>query len=445
MDTPVVDFIMKYADSNTARFHVPGHKGNDGFPGAKYDLTEIDGADVLYQDEGILQLSQQNAAEVFGTEKTLFSTEGSSLCIRAMLSLVRMYALQNGRKPVIAAARNAHKVFMTAAALLDIDVCWIYPENSISPVCADISADYLDRFLDNLDELPVAVYITSPDYLGNISDVKGLSEVCKRRNILLVCDNAHGAYLRFLCEDIHPITLGADMCCDSAHKTLPVLTGGAYLQISGGAPEIIRNSAAKAISLFASTSPSYLTMMSLDRFNSISDTFRNDVRRISDIMKLIKSELSDHGYICLGDEPLKLTLNTSEYGYSGTEFACLLRQNGFECEFADPDFVVFMINPYNSDEDIISLKKFLLSVPCRQGLSNIIPSVCPLKKVYSVKETLFLASEEVSVYEASGRVLASPCVSCPPAIPIAVCGERLNDEAVKCFAYYGIEKIDVVK
>jgi arginine/lysine/ornithine decarboxylase len=67
-------------------------------------------------------------------------------------------------------------------------------------------------------------------------------------------------------EDIHPITLGAAMCSDSAHKTLPVLTGGAYLHISPDYPEYAER-ARDALSLFASTSPSYLTLASLDICN----------------------------------------------------------------------------------------------------------------------------------------------------------------------------------
>ena len=445
MDTPVVDFIRKYAESNVVRFHVPGHKGNDGFFSSEYDLTEIDGADVLYHDEGILKHSQSNSSEIFGTAKTLFSTEGSSLCIRAMLALVKMYAVQQKKKPVISAGRNAHKVFMTASAFLDIDVRWIYPEDNSSPVSADISADYLEKYLDKLDELPVAVYITSPDYLGNIADIKGLSEVCRNKGVLFICDNAHGAYLKFLENDLHPINLGVDMCCDSAHKTLPVLTGGAYLQISKNAPDILKNNATKAIELFASTSPSYLTLMSLDRFNGIADEYKAGVLKTAGLLLDIKRHLIQNGYVCVGNEPLKLTLYTSQYGYSGTGFSQLLRENGFECEFADPDFVVLMITPLNSEKEIFRLEKFLLSVPARWCLDNKIPTVCSLKKACSVKEALFSDSERISVNDAVGRILASPCVSCPPAVPVAVCGEILNDEAVKCFSYYNIKEIDVVK
>jgi arginine/lysine/ornithine decarboxylase len=115
---------------------------------------------------------------------------------------------------------------------------------------------------------PCAVYVTSPDYLGNQQDLAGLSAVCAARGIPLLVDNAHGAYLHFLPQPAHPLDLGATACCDSAHKTLPVLTGGAYLHIAKNAPERYARDAKRAMALFGSTSPSYLILQSLDRANA---------------------------------------------------------------------------------------------------------------------------------------------------------------------------------
>ena len=83
------------------------------------------------------------------------------------------------------------------------------------------------------------MYLTCPDYLGELPDVAALAAVCRRAGVLLAVDNAHGAYLKFLSPSRHPMDLGADLCCDSAHKTLPVVTGGAYLHIARQAPELL--------------------------------------------------------------------------------------------------------------------------------------------------------------------------------------------------------------
>ena len=117
---------------------------------------------------------------------------------------------------------------------------------------------------------PFGVYITSPDYLGGVQDIAALAEVCKDFGVPLLVDNAHGAYLRFLPQGgQHPIALGAAMCCDSGHKTLPVVTGGAYLHLGKNAPIQDEAAVRNALALFGSTSPSYLILQSLDKCNQV--------------------------------------------------------------------------------------------------------------------------------------------------------------------------------
>ena len=172
----------------------------------------------------------------------------------------------NGSRTVVA-ARNVHRSFVYAAALLDFEIVWLWPECSTSLCGCPVSAETLERTLATLPAPPAAVYLTSPDYLGSVADISALAEVCRKHGTLLAVDNAHGAYLRFLEPSCHPLDLGADLCCDSAHKTLPVLTGGAYLHISRAAPVSLRENAKTAMAMFGSTSPSYLTLASLDLCN----------------------------------------------------------------------------------------------------------------------------------------------------------------------------------
>jgi len=215
MNTPICDFVKAYGEGNPLRLHMPGHKGVSRLGCEGMDITEIGGADVLYHSAGIIRESEENAAALFGTARTVYSTEGSSLCIRGMLYL----AMQcTGRRRFLA-GRNAHSTFVTAAALLDAEVDWLWGGDALT-ACA-VTADSVADALDGMEEPPAAVYITSPDYLGNILPVSAIADVCHARGVLLLVDNAHGAYLRFLPRSRHPITLGADLCCDSAHKTLP--------------------------------------------------------------------------------------------------------------------------------------------------------------------------------------------------------------------------------
>ena len=124
MNAPICDFVRAYAARQALRLHMPGHKGRGPLGVEALDITEIPGADSLYEASGVIRESEENASHLFGCP-TLYSTEGSSLCIRAMLYLTLLHAKAQGRKPRIVAGRNAHKTFLSAAALLDLDVVWL--------------------------------------------------------------------------------------------------------------------------------------------------------------------------------------------------------------------------------------------------------------------------------------------------------------------------------
>ena len=445
MKTPICDFVEKYAREANLRLHMPGHKGVPFLGIEDRDITEVDGADVLYSPDGIIAESEKYAAELFGSGKTVYSTEGSSLSIRAMVYLITLQAKKEGKKPLILAARNAHKTFLSAIALIGCAVEWIYPAADCNLISCRVSEKQLEKMLDEMSELPTAVYLTSPDYLGFVSDIGAIAEVCHKRGVLLAVDNAHGAYLRFLPESRHPLDLGADICCDSAHKTLPMLTGGAYLHISKNAPKLFFDMADQAMSLFASTSPSYLILQSLDRANSyLSGDYKCRLAEISAEVNDLKKSLTDNGYSLLGGEELKLCVEAKKYGYYGYEITEYLLKNGIVCEFYDRDFVVMMFTPQIGKDGLERLSSALLSLPKQDAIDEKAPSVGVPESVMRVRDATMSPSREIAVENAVGRVLAVAGVSCPPAIPIVVCGERIDENAVACFRYYGIEKCRVI-
>lgn len=440
MKTPIYDFARAYAESGAERMHMPGHKGKSLLGIESLDISEILGADDLYSADGIIAESEREAGDLFGAH-TFYSTEGSSLCIRAMISLVAKHAATKGEKPRILAGRNAHKVFLYAAAMLDVSVEWLFADGGSYLSCTP-SAESLEEHLTNLKRLPTAVYLTSPDYLGNVCDVRKISEVCHRHGVLLLVDNAHGAYTKFLRSPMHPIDLGADMCCDSAHKTLPALTGCAYLHVSHAAPSCFVESARQAMSLFGSTSPSYLLLASLDKVNEyIENGYREKLNVLSDQIDNIKKELIENGYTLVGDEPLKITVSAKHYGYTGVELANALRDRGIECEFSDNDFTVAMLTPESNAD---ALRQALLSISKKSALPALTPRFSAPTALLSIREAILAPSEKVLTENAVGRILATPCVSCPPAVPIVVSGELITEDAVSAMLYYGIKHCDVV-
>ena len=437
---PICDFVTAYADGNGVRLHMPGHKGRSFLGMERLDITEIAGADELYHARGIIRQSEDIAAGLFGAARTLYSAEGSSLCIRAMVYLALLRAREQGRPPVILAGRNAHRAFLSAAALLDADVRWLYPEEEAGLIACGLTASGLDRALSALPQPPAAVYVTSPDYLGNMLDIAALSRVCRQRGALLLTDNAHGAYLKFLPNDVHPITLGADLCCDSAHKTLPVLTGGACLHIGKNAPPELAGQAERALALFASSSPSYLILQSLDRCNAyLAGEYRESLAALAERAARMKSRLREHGYALTGDEPIKLTVAPKGYGYTGCQLHDELRKRNMECEFSDLDFLTAMLSPALTPEETDKLEEGLLAVPRREAIPDQPPRLPRPERVMTIRQALLSPSREMPVEEAVGRVLADAHVGCPPCIPILAAGERVDRAAAACFRYYGVE------
>jgi len=457
IESPVKDFIEDYTQSNKVRLHMPGHKGAFGYDG---DITEVTGADSLYEASGIIAESESRATKLFGAWRTFYGTEGSSQMIKAMCYLaVKNYYLKNSgekARPVILATRNAHKSFIYASMLLDFDIKWILPERKTYSLCrCDILPEELeDELKQESDSKVVAVYITSPDYLGNILDIKGLAEIAHKYDLPLLVDNAHGAYLKLMLDsegnDLHPITLGADLVSDSAHKTLPVLTGGAYLHLREElfSEETVR----KALLMFGSTSPSYKILESLDqaltRINR--EEYQETVKRVDSL----KKDISSMGYSLYGDEPLKLTIDFSESNAEGLSILSILSKEGIECEYADPEYLVTMWSPYNEypgDFDRFSeiMERLVTQVLPSQELrkkGHAFEISFGLPEVrYQPYEIMYLSHHTERVSDKLiGKVAADTMVGCPPAVAPVVAGEVIDENVLKVLKHYNIENIEVI-
>ena len=200
--------------------------------------------------------------------------------------------------------------------------------------------------------------------------------------------------------------------------------------------------------MFGSTSPSYLILQSLDAANAVladPDYIARLVEltfRVAGCREaLIRQGLDANN----GNEPLKLTIYPRNYGYTGKELGEHLRKNGIECEFSDPDFLVLMFTPAISESDIRRLTEILTDLPRREAVRTPPPVICRPQRVYTIREAALAPRETLPVAECLDRVLATPSVGCPPAVPILVCGERVDESALKCFEYYGIKSCTVVK
>ena len=228
-------------------------------------------------------------------------------------------------------------------------------------------------------------------------------------------------------------------------KCLPVLTGGAYLHIRD---EELAKDAKDALALFGSTSPSYLILQSLDAANAyLADPAC--IRKMVELCALcddVRQQLHRYGlYTEQYTEPWKITVYPRMYGYTGTELASILRKNGIECEFADPDFLVLMLTPAITEADLGKLVAALAALPRKDAILTAAPFIGKPEQVMTIRQAMFAPSETIPVAQAEGRILSAATVGCPPAVPIVVCGERIDQSAIEAFQYYGIETCRVCK
>jgi arginine/lysine/ornithine decarboxylase len=186
-------------------------------------------------------------------------------------------------------------------------------------------------------------------------------------------------------------------------------------------------------------------LQSLDAANLYLETYKNRLSAFIPQIETVKEKLRQHGYSLYSQEPLKITIDTKLFGYTGIEIAELLRKQNIEVEFADPDYLVLMLTPEIGSDGLKRMEKALLGIGPRTPILEKCPALPQCERVLSSREAMLSDSEILPIQECIGRILAVPTVGCPPAVPILVCGERITEQALSCFAYYGIEKCCVVK
>lgn len=425
MNTPICNFLERYTAENRLRLHMPGHNGE-----VPHDITEIFGADELYSSDvsgGIIGTSEDIAARLFGAKKTCYSCGGSTLAIQTALALLKAKGCRR-----IAASRYSHRSLVSAAALLRLDIKWIYPNEYLS---ADVT--YNAETLSGVD----AVFITNIDYYG------GTWKFVKP-NIPVLIDNAHGSYLRFVdkrkfgTEYVHPLELGYPMMvAESAHKTLPVLTGGAYLHFADGADG---TRAKEMMAMFGSSSPSYLILESLDRFNGTISDNTQLINNACEAVLELKERLTRSGIPLKKSDPLRITINARECGLSGFDYARGLRANGVECEYADENYVVMMFSALTTVEDCERAEMGALFVTMSAPKPLVKYPVIKPKVELPVYEALFKPQKIVPIENASGEVCAGLKCPCPPGVPLVMPGEVIDSTVIDALKIYGVKTVPVI-
>lgn len=404
---------------------MPGHKGE-----IPHDITEIYGADNLYESDitnGIIGTSEMFAARIFGAAKTCYSCEGSTLAIHTALAILKSRGCNT-----IAASRYSHRALGHAATLLHINIKWLYPEEYLSA-----NVKYDAEAIRGAD----ALFITNVDYYG------GTWKFVNPK-IPVIIDNAHGAYLRFVDkrrfgrEYLHPMELGYPlMSVESAHKTLPVLTGGGYLHFANGADF---SRAKEFMEMFGTASPSYLILESLDRFNGMIVENPQMVNNACETVANLKETLTKMGVPLKKSDPLRVTINARECGMSGYEFAAQLRGNGVECEMADQNYVVLMFSGISTYEDCERAEmaiSFIAMMPPKPLAQ--FPHIKP-KVALPMWEAVWKPCRSIPLEQAKGEVCGAMKSPCPPGVPIVFPGEVIDEDAIAVMKMHGVKSVSVI-
>ena len=257
-------------------------------------------------------------------------------------------------------------------------------------------------------------------------------------------DNAHGAHFRFLPEDRHPITLGADLCCDSAHKTLPVLTGGGYLHSNLDIP---KEELKADMALFGSTSPSYLILASLDLCNAyLAGPARGELAAMAERVRETEKALLDQGAALLPQktDPAKVVIDCQACGYSHEALAQRLRERQIEPEFSGGGKIVLMFSPQTPEGDYSRLAEAFWDFSPRPPVPYRAEYPAP-EPVMTLRQAAFAPFETVPTKEIAGRIAAESKIICPPAIPVVAAGEKLGKNEKKLLENSGIFSLKVVK
>ncbi len=437
MTTPLYDAMQSYLQSKPARFHTPGHKGSLPFPLAElapYDLTELPLTGSLFDEEGPMLDTESRIASFYGAGASLISAGGATLCIQGMLGAF----CPMGSKLLM--FRGCHRSAVSAAALLGLEIIWVYPDlpsgaglpGTVSPKAV---ADAIHRHPDAR-----GLYVTSPDYFGVLQDIAAFQSICAQHGIPLLVDNAHGSHLRFF-EELHPLVLGADACCDSFHKTLPVLTGGAVLHLKDSA---LRPKARAMMALFGSTSPSYPIMLSIELAAARLEELKAHYQALAiEVGKLRQYALDANVWgVAATADPLRIVLDYSQSGLDQSSFTALCQHLGIEPEYTTATHTVLLPAPLSPLDGVYRLiDRIRASVPASPYL-NPLPI---LDQKLPLRDAILKDSEPIDIQDSVGRIAAQIFAPCPPGVPITVPGEQICEKAKVFLKNYGAKQIYVVK
>lgn len=404
MSAPLYNALKEIAGRDYIEFHMPAHRRGQAF-GEKLlgiDLTELGETDNLHFPTGIIAEAESLAAAAFGAGETYFLTNGSSCGVMAMCTA----AASNGEKIIV--DRAAHISVVRALILSGAVPVWL-------PI---VTPEAVGQALKENPEAK-AVLVTSPNYYGHCLNLSKISDMAHAHNALMLADEAHGAHFAFSSRlPQTALNQGADVCVQSAHKTLPALTQSAFLHTRKGLNLPLLKD---CVRMFQSTSPSYILMAYLDLAR---DIMQHDGERLL-------NELIDNIISVFPEQEQKFKdvtrLVFSFKDVSGYVVADKLKEKGIVVEMAGERDIVCIANYLHTKKELLLLRDEISLFPRADYVEtkNFVPTF-----VHSPREAYFKKSEQVHIENANGRIAAQAIALYPPGNPIVIPGEIITNEII---------------
>ncbi|MCD7856146.1 MAG: aminotransferase class V-fold PLP-dependent enzyme [Clostridiales bacterium] len=422
--------IDRLKEIDSYPFHMPGHKRNTDL--FRFDFTEIEATDDLHHPQGILKERMEKAAEIYGTLSTKFLVNGSTCGILAAVCALT----KEGDSILI--ARNCHKSVYNAVLLKGLKPYYVCPKTDEKGICGGISPKEVEKALrENGAKLFVMV---SPTYEGVVSDVKAISGVCKKFGCILVVDEAHGAHFSFY--DKFPasaVKLGADVVIQSLHKTLPALTQTGLLHICSD--RINQNEVFKYLSIFESSSPSYLLLSSADSCIDFMHSQKGQRlfdyywAMLTDFRKKAKRYILDSDVIGKNHifdlDPSRLVI------FGGKEAAEAIREQNVELEMENVLYSVAISSVGDTQEGFDRLlKAFKAFEPLTEKSIKGDLGIIKPKIILSPKEAESRDSKRIPLKASVGRICNEAVYIYPPGVPAVNVGEEITAEVLELINAY---------
>lgn len=441
--------LIAYGQSDYYPFHMPGHKRQrmGEWTAEEIDITEIDGFDDLHHARDVLKDAQERLAALCGADRSFYLVNGSTAGIlAAVCGCVR----KNDR---VLIARNCHRSVYHAAYLMELKLQYLYPEPTQFGIQGSVAPSHVREMLERYPDVS-AVVLTSPTYDGVVSDIASIAQIVHERGIPLIVDEAHGAHFGFS-EDFpkKAVVLGADLCIESLHKTLPSYTQTAVLHMNRTGrfdPERVM----RYLGIFQTSSPSYVLMAGMDRcvrilkerrdlfpaFSRKLDHFYQSCRDLKNI-RILPCRPDDPGI--WDRDPSKILILTRDAQNGGQQlYEILLNQYHLQMEMASGHYVTAITTIMDTAEGFERLEKALHemdgraicetgAVESRDRLLTPEEIYRPREKRLEIAQALEAEKHSLALTESAGCISASYVCLYPPGIPVIVPGEVIDRQMLE--------------